>query len=184
MKDVIFFDIDTQYDFMHKDGRFYVPDAEKIIPNLDRITEFAKDRRISVIASIDGYKFSSNKKIPGTRLSNVPSVPNKELNNEKLIKLKKKNRLIIEKQKHDVFSNPNTKKLLNNVKRAYVYGVATDYCVKAAVLGLREMGVETYVIKDAIKPVFKKNEKKYLSLFRKKGAKFLTTSELLKKKLI
>ena len=193
MKDVIFFDINTQYDFMHKDGKLYVPEAEKIIPNLQKITLFANKSKVSIVATIDLQKtkleippnFMANgyKKIPETKLPNNKAIPNKKLNNEQLKNLLEKYDIFrIFKQKLDVFSNPNTKKLLNNVKRAYVYGVATDYCVKAAVLGLREMGVETYVIKDAIKPVFKKNEKKYLSLFRKKGAKFLTTSELLKKK--
>ena len=182
MKDVIFFDIDTQYDFMHKDGKFYVPDAEKIIPNLKKITEFADKKSVSVIASIDKHEMLWQKKIPETTLNNITSVPNRKLDSKKIKKLKEKNRLLIEKQKHDVFSNQNTKKLLKDVKRAYVYGVAADYCVKAAVLGLRKIGIETYVIKDAIKPMFKKNEKKDLDLFIEKGAKFLTTSQLLKRK--
>ncbi len=199
MKQVIFLDIDTQYDFMHKEGKFYIPDAEKIVPNLERITNFVKKKKIFVIASIDNHKVSNaninpktsfkhyaaydsgQKKIPETWLKNAVSVPNKKLDDRKIEQLKEKNRLIIEKQKHDVFSNPNTKKILRNVKKAYVYGVATDYCIKAAVLGLRNMNIETYVIKDAIKPVFKKNEKKDLALFRKKGAKFLNTKQLLKK---
>lgn len=200
MKDVIFFDVDTQYDFMRKDGCLYVPDAEKIIPNLKKITQFAKRKNVFVIASADNHKMSDweiasktfpphcmygtkgQKKIPETILSNVIIVPNKKLDNKKIKQLKGKNRLLIEKQKYTAFSNPNLKSILKGTKKAYVYGVATDYCVKAAVLGLRNMGIDTYVLKDAIKPVFKKNEKKDLALFRKKGAKFLTTSQLLKKK--
>jgi nicotinamidase/pyrazinamidase len=200
MKEVIFFDVDTQYDFMHKDGKLYVPDAEKIISNLKKITDFTKKKNVSVVASSDNHRISDweiasktfpphcmqgtkgQKKIPETRLSNVVIVPNKKLNNKKIKQLKQKNRLLIEKQKYTAFSNPNLKSILKRTKKAYVYGVATDYCVKAAVLGLRQMGVETYLIKDAIKPVFKKNEKKDFALFRKKGAKFLTTSQLLKRK--
>jgi nicotinamidase-related amidase len=34
MARVIFWDVDTQYDFMRADGKLYVPDAEHIIPNL------------------------------------------------------------------------------------------------------------------------------------------------------
>ncbi len=200
MKDIIFFDVDTQYDFMHKDGKLYVPDAEKIIPNLKKITNFAKKKNVSVIASADNHKMSDleiasktfpphcmagtkgQKKILETRLSNITVVPNIKLNNKKIKQLKQKNRLLIEKQKYTAFSNPNLKSILKGTQKAYIYGVATDYCVKAAVLGLRKMGVETYVIKDAIKPVFKKDEKKDLALFRKKGAKFLTTAQLLKRK--
>jgi len=32
-----------------------------------------------------------------------------------------------------------------------VYGVATDFCVKAAVLGMQKRGVQCYVVEDAIK---------------------------------
>lgn len=184
MKSVIFFDIDTQYDFMHKGGKLYVPGAEGIIPNLRMITEFAGKNSISVIASIDSHKMLVHKKIPETKIDKAVSVPNKKLSEWQLKKILKSGNLCILKQEHDVFSNPNTKKILKNVKKAYVYGVATDYCVKAAVLGLRSMGIEAYVIKDAIKPAFRKNEKKDLELFRKKGAKFLTTRQLLKKKIL
>ena len=181
MKEVIFFDIDTQYDFMHKDGKLYVPDAESIIPNLKKLTQSAKKKNIFIVASADKH---GHDKIKETVVRGAIAVPNKKLDRIKAKKLKKVENLIIEKQKHNVFSNPNLRPILNGTKKAYVYGVATDYCVKAAVLGLRKMGVETYVIKDAIKPVFKKNEKRDFALFRKKGAKFLTTQQLLKKKVL
>ena len=200
MESIIFFDVDTQYDFMYKNGNLYVPDAESIIPNLKKLTQFAKKKNISVVASIDHYVMNSlkiasktfpldcmngikvHKKIPETRLDNATIVPNIKLDNKKIKQLKKENKLLIEKQEHNAFSHPNLKLILKGTKRAYVYGVATDYCVKAAILELRNMKIETYVIKDAIKPVLKKNENKDLALFRKKGAKFLTTQQLLKRK--
>ncbi len=182
MKETIFFDIDTQYRFMHKKGSFYVKGAEKIIPNLKRITQFAKEKSISVIATIDRHNIGGQEKIKETMLSHAISVPNKILDYTAIGQLRQKDRLLIEKQKHDVFSNPNTKKLLQSVKKAYVYGVATDYCVKEALLGLMDMGIQTYVIKDAIKSTSKANEKEYLALFKNKGAKLLTTSRLLRLK--
>ena len=197
MEDTIFFDIDTQHNFMHKDGKFYVPNAEVIIPRLKKITDFADKNRISIVASVDlqksGKKILTNyavqangyRKIPETTLPNAKAIPSNKLSSSQLKNiLEKYERFLIFKHKNDIFSNPNLKSILNGTKEAYVYGVATDYCVKAAVLGLRSMGIETYVIKDAIKPVSKINEKKAFSLFKAKGAKFLTTYELLKKKLI
>ena len=185
MKGTIFFDIDTQHNFMHKDGRFYVPDAEKIIPKLKRITDFASKNWISIVASIDlqksGVEILANyanqangyRKIPETTLPNAKIIPNNKLENGQLKDiLEKYSRFWIFKQKNDIFSNPNTKEIIKNAKRACVYGVATDYCVKAAVLGLRDMDIETYVVRDAIKPAF-----------RKKGAKLLTTSQLLSRRL-
>jgi nicotinamidase/pyrazinamidase len=202
MKEIIFVDVDTQYDFMKRKGRLYVPDAESIIPNLKKITSFAKRKKISILATCDKHKITDDeissgafpahclsgtkgqKKIKETEIKSARTVSTKKLHKKEIDKLRKENYLIVEKQKYSAFSNPNLKPLLNDVKKAYVYGVATDYCVKEVVLGLRKMGIETYVIKDAIKSVFKENEKKCLELFRKKGVRFLTTRQLLKKKSI
>ena len=43
MARVLFWDVDTQYDFMRADGKLYVPDAERLIPNLKRLTDYAWD---------------------------------------------------------------------------------------------------------------------------------------------
>lgn len=60
--------------------------------------------------------------------------------------------IIIENQACNVFSNPNTEDILRymDVDRAFVYGVATDYCVLAAVMGMRKMGIDVILIKDCI----------------------------------
>ena len=49
MARIIFWDVDTQYDFMKADGKLYVPDAEHIIPNLKRLTDYAHGDRKSVV---------------------------------------------------------------------------------------------------------------------------------------
>ncbi len=50
MARVIFWDVDTQYDFMKADGKLYVPDAEHIIPNLKRSTDYAHGTGIRLVA--------------------------------------------------------------------------------------------------------------------------------------
>jgi nicotinamidase/pyrazinamidase len=55
MANVIFWDVDTQYDFMHADGKLYVPDAEQIIPNLKRLTDYAHAHGIRIVASADDH---------------------------------------------------------------------------------------------------------------------------------
>jgi len=52
---VIFWDVDTQHDFMDHDGKLYVPDAELIKPNLKRLTDYAHDRNIHIVASSDDH---------------------------------------------------------------------------------------------------------------------------------
>jgi len=52
-KDTIFFNIDTQKDFLNSDGALYVKDAELIKPELLRLTEIADQNNIKVINTAD-----------------------------------------------------------------------------------------------------------------------------------
>jgi nicotinamidase/pyrazinamidase len=68
--------------------------------------------------------------------------------------------LYFEKEVYSLFANPNAEAVLRGLvvrmqpkPRFVVWGVATDYCVKAAALGLRERGWDTVVLTDAIAPV-------------------------------
>src|SRR5262245_11720479 len=54
-RDLVFVDIDTQFDFMDKGGSLYVPGAEEIVPNLRKLISFAKDRSVPVVASVDAH---------------------------------------------------------------------------------------------------------------------------------
>ncbi|HYU37607.1 MAG TPA: hypothetical protein VEL29_06685, partial [Gemmatimonadales bacterium] len=58
MARVIFWDVDTQYDFMHADGKLYVPQAERIIANLQRLTDYAHAHGIRIVASADDHVMS------------------------------------------------------------------------------------------------------------------------------
>ena len=63
---LIFWDVDTQHDFMDASGKLYVPDAESIKPNLKRLTDYAHERGIRIIATADDHE-------PGHReLSSTP----------------------------------------------------------------------------------------------------------------
>ncbi|MFQ6135391.1 MAG: cysteine hydrolase family protein, partial [Nitrososphaerales archaeon] len=62
MSRVVFWDVDTQYDFIYPDGRLYVKGAEDIIPNLERLTGYAQKHGIQVIGSVD-YHSESDEEI-------------------------------------------------------------------------------------------------------------------------
>src|SRR2546428_1346594 len=55
MARVIFWDVDTQVDFMKADGKLYVPDAEQIIPNLRKLTDYAHGHGVRIVASADDH---------------------------------------------------------------------------------------------------------------------------------
>ncbi|MFH1182286.1 MAG: cysteine hydrolase family protein [Candidatus Woesearchaeota archaeon] len=179
MATAIFWNVDTQFDFMRKEGKLYVPDAEKIEPMLARITRLAKEYGIKVVSTADSHDKSSHELaenpdfittfpehciygtpgaeyVPATKPENayVLDWRNKTLN-ERLV-LAKRN-IVLTKDDFDVFNkqhgSPHVEQVLELLKpkKAVVYGVATNVCVDYAVEGLLNRGIEVYVLGDAIK---------------------------------
>jgi len=133
-------------------------------------------------------------KIPETLLSqDVIYVPNEPLGCLNLDTFKnmifRAKQIVIEKQSYDVFyskenpgGNLNIDTVLNILgsEDFFAYGVYTDYCIKAAVLGLLARKKNVWIIKDAIVP-FNVNpedgEKALIEMVNgpNGGAKFITT---------
>lgn len=216
----IFYDVDTQNDFMNKSGALSVPGAEEIKPQLKLLTNFALDKKIPIIASADrhfgteayqtregelnqwGGPFPHHcmddtygaEKISETSFLQRDSSPiyiehrldgsNDEVHiGHALIEIRnpQTEHVVIEKQSYDVFTNPSAEQLMKRagVTDAIVYGVATDYCVKAAVLGMQRLGINCYVVEDAIRGVFPESTKTALEEMAAAGAKFVTTRDVL-----
>ena len=216
----IFWDVDTQNDFMNKDGALYVPDAEEIKLNLSSLTDYALNKLIPVIGSVDRHFGTEEYKqreaelsrwggpfpdhcmngTPGqvkiietnfecrdscavyleNRLDNA--LDEKHLRHA-LIEMREPQieHILIEKQHNDVFTNPNAEELLlrARVKEAVVYGVAIDYCVKAAVLGMQKRGIQTYVVINAVRGVTSEGSHSALAEMINAGAKMVTTKDVL-----
>src|SRR5215813_4490341 len=51
----VFFDVDTQIDFLFPAGSLYVPGAEKIIGNIARLNAMAASQGIPVISTMDAH---------------------------------------------------------------------------------------------------------------------------------
>ncbi|MEK6816087.1 MAG: hypothetical protein AABY09_00610, partial [Nanoarchaeota archaeon] len=60
MKSLIFYDVDTQKDFMLKSGALYVPHSEDIIENLESLTAYAQYNSIQVFGSVDRHFANDN----------------------------------------------------------------------------------------------------------------------------
>ena len=193
MKKLIFFDIDTQNDFMLPEGKLYIKGAETIIPKLQILFNFARVNNIPILSSADAHKENDKeftqfpphcvkgtkgqRKIDATTLTLTVTIPNKKSE----INIKQGTQIVIEKESFDVFSNPNTEDILKrlNPKNVVVFGVATDYCVKAAVLSLLTKKYEVMVVEDAIKAVSSETEKIAIEEMKKSGAKFIKTKEII-----
>jgi len=183
----IFFDVDTQNDFMNKDGLLYVPGAEDIKPNLKKLADYAIEHDIPIFGSSDchhGTKYFKDVELElkmwGGPFQNHCMDGSKGA--ERIEETKNSLTEEFKKQTYDVFDNNELREKLQkyNVTEAVVYGVATDYCIKAAVTGLQNIGIQCFVVEDAISGVSEETTKDAKAEMIIAGAKFIKTSDILK----
>jgi nicotinamidase/pyrazinamidase len=196
MKNIFFLDVDTQRDFMLSTGALSVPGAEKIIPKLRRLFDFAQKNQVTILSSVDAHTADDpefqhfplhcvqgsegQRKLDETLLPRPLILPNKPIDRNLLEVVRKNQQIIIEKQSLDMFSNPVSERLLRVLPpRAIVFGVATEYCVKIACLGLRRFGIHTAVVSDAIRALVPKTEKEALQEMNTAGVEFITVDVLI-----
>jgi len=194
LKNLAFVDIDTQRDFMRPDGALYVAGAENIVTNLKRLVDCAREKGIWLLSSVDTHsvddpefrqfpphcvvgtegqsKIAETTRIPYLVVKNQPDALPEEVGAE--------TQVIFETQTFDVFANPNFLQFVQqkSLTKFVVFGVATDYCVRDAVLGLRKNGFEVTVVEDAVRAIAPETEKKSLEEMKAAGVKFCTTDRL------
>lgn len=192
MSQLAFVDVDTQIDFMRPNGGLYVPKAETLDANLARLMAFARRHDIPVIASADAHapddpEFAvfpphcvsgtpGQQRIPATELGDAKVVPNQPVK----LDLAGSRHVVLEKTVFDLFDNPNAEAVLAHfgARHYVVFGVATDYCVRAAALGLRKRGFDVTVVSDAVKAVTSEGEATTLAEFAAAGIQFQSTAEV------
>jgi nicotinamidase/pyrazinamidase len=189
-----FLDVDTQVDFIEPSGKLYARGAEAIKPNLARLVAFARAEKIPLISSVDAHAerdselsqypphclrgTKGQEKLAETqspRMTFVPSAATKTLPDPRTA------HVVLEKQVFPVFGNANAAAVLAKAgaDTFYVFGVVTEVCVKAAVLGLLERGYAVRVVADAIWPIEPANGEAAKKEMVAKGARLVTTDEAL-----
>jgi len=123
----ILWEVDAQADFMLPGGKLYVPGAEKIIPNINRLVDQARQGRVVLISSADAHAPDDPefrdwpphcvKGTPGAELVPearaagqlvIPNQPDFVFPGD----LSAHQQILLEKNTLDVFDNPNTGALL------------------------------------------------------------------------
>jgi len=198
---MIFFDVDTQRDFMDSAGALYVPGAEAIRPNIERLLRAAGERRLTTISSRCAHETGDPEfKIfpphcidgePGAErvFADLPELPRQEIAADAganpQAQLQPATHYIVKKKVFDLFSN----QWLEGLRRrgdfkgepCVVFGVATDYCVRACALGLAEAGARVLLVEDAIRGVAVETTSRTIDEMRAAGVEFTTTDEVLKR---
>ena len=195
--DTILWCVDAQKDFMLPGGKLYVPGAEKLLPNIRRLVDVARDGRAFLVSHgcfhvADDPEFQTFPPhcIKGTagadfvpealsehyvRVLNEPgsSLPEDFLRNQQII---------LEKQTLDIFESRHANALLERLDRSaqfVVFGVVTEYCVRFAAKGLLERKRKVSVVSDAIETLSREAKERTLSELAALGANFVSTDEVL-----
>jgi nicotinamidase/pyrazinamidase len=196
-KDFIFWEVDVQVDFMLPGGKLYVAGAEKLLPNICKLTDAARRDEVFLVSHGDFH--SSNdpefKQFPphclkgsaGAELLPEALTDNYvRIENDPALKLpedlSKYQQIVLEKQTLDIFQTHHADALVERLGSAaefVVFGVVTEYCVSCAVKGLLQRRRRVAVVRDAIETVATEVGEKTLAEFRSLGARVVTTDEVL-----
>jgi nicotinamidase/pyrazinamidase len=198
-RDYIFWEVDVQADFMLPGGKLYVPGAEKLLPNIRKLTDAA--RRDEVFLVSHGCFHPANdpefKQFPPHCLKGTPGaefVPEAladtfvRVENDATAKLpedfSKYQQIILEKQTLDIFETQRAEELVERLGSApefVVFGVVTEYCVSCAVRGLLQRRRRVAVVGDAIETLAAEVGKSTLNELQSLGATLVSTDEILHK---
>jgi nicotinamidase/pyrazinamidase len=160
----VFFDVDTQIDFLYPAGALAVPGAERLVPALARLNRAAAERGHVVISTMDAHDENDEEFrewpphcVRGTLGQHKPAET--LLERRMLVSYRRRAfdvdgaaQVILQKRSVDCFTNPNLPELLERLgaERYVVYGVATEVCVWHAVAGLLKTGARVELVEDAV----------------------------------
>src|SRR5205085_1760741 len=191
--DVIFWEVDTQADFMFPGGKLYVPGAEKLLPNIRKLTDAARRDEVFLVSHgcfhpTDDPEFQQ---FPPHCVKGTPGaefVP--EALTERFVRLENRatnqlpadlsnyQQIVLEKQTLDIFQTHHADALverLGDTPEYVVFGVVTEYCVSCAVKGLLNRKRRVAVVSDAIETLDPRVGAQTISDFRNLGARMVTT---------
>ena len=200
-RQIIFWNVDTQADFMQPGGKLYVPGDEKLLSNLQRLTDVARAGRVFLVSDVcvhnpDDPEFQRFPPhclrgtpgaaiVPEARATKFYAIPNR-VGVKVPSDLSKVQQVILEKQTLDVFDNPHTETVIQRLKsftdanaKFVVFGVVTEYCVRLAGKGLLERDRRVALVADAIETLHPAEGRKTLDELAKMGAEMITTDRAL-----
>ena len=198
-QDFVFWEVDVQRDFMLPGGKLYVAGAEKLLPNIRKLTDAARRNEVFLVSHGDFHspndpefkQFPPHcvKGTPGAdllpealadKVVRIENIPDAKLPDD----LFSHQQIVLEKQTLDIFQSLHADELVKRLgDRAefVVFGVVTEYCVGFAVKGLLQRERRVAVVQDAIETLAAEVGEKCLGELQTLGARMVTTDEALAK---
>jgi nicotinamidase/pyrazinamidase len=196
-RNVIFWEVDTQADFMLPGGKLYVPGAERLLPNIRKLTDAARQGRVFLVSH--GCYHTNNdpefkifpphcvKGTPGSayvpealtdKVITIPNEPAAALPRD----LSHYQQILLEKQTLDIFESRHADELVKRLPKDaefLVFGVVTEYCVRLAAKGLIERVRRVSIVEDAIETLKAEDGQRTGTELQALGATFITTDQAL-----
>jgi nicotinamidase/pyrazinamidase len=188
----VFFDVDTQLDFLYPAGALYVPGAESIVKQIAALNRYAAGHGIPVVSTMDAHTeddpefrawpphcvagTAGQQKPASTLLEPRTTIPSTLQN----FNVGDARQILLEKQSVDCFTNANLPALLDVLvaEQCVVYGVATEICVRNAALGLLKSGRRVQVVTDAVRSLDDRKCSQFFQELAAAGGERVTAYEI------
>jgi nicotinamidase/pyrazinamidase len=194
---IIFWEVDPQADFMLPEGKLYVPGAEKLLPNIRRLTDAARQGRVFLVShgcfhTPDDPEFkifpphcvqgtAGSDFVPEALTDKVVRTPN-DAHAKLPSDLSAYQQILLEKQTLNIFESLHADALvhrLGNRAEFLVFGVVTEYCVGFAAKGLLQRGRRVALVRDAIATLKPEDGDKTIAELQQLGARIITADNAL-----
>jgi nicotinamidase/pyrazinamidase len=188
----VFFDIDTQIDFLFPAGSLYVPGAERLIPALGHLNRYAAAHGIALVSSTCAHAEDDPefRQWPAHCVAGTTGQlkPTETLLEKRAVvgiapgeyPVEEAQQILFEKNQLDITTGPNFYPLLKRLEASHyiVYGVVTEYCVRFAALALLATGTPVSLVTDAVETLRAQDSQTTLSEFTSRGGRLTTVAEV------
>ena len=172
-----FFDIDTQLDFLYPAGALYAPGCERVIPWVAKLNAYAVAHRIPLLSTTCAHTEDAGE------FKVWPSHCVKHCLGQRkpAATLVGEGQIILEKNELDLFSNPETDRILERfgIADCCVYGVLTEYCVRLACMGLLSRGKKVSLVREATAHLSAEEARQTEDAFRAAGGTIISFEDCL-----
>ncbi|MEW6475392.1 MAG: isochorismatase family cysteine hydrolase [Actinomycetota bacterium] len=203
----VFWDVDTQVDFMLPSGSLAVPGAEALRPNLGRLTDAARAARVTIVHTADDHdphdpEIAADPDFVETfpahclrgtagaeRLPETAPAPGAidippDGAGVDLAAAASASEVVLRKNRFDAFSNPAAAPLLRTLapERVVVYGVALEVCDRYAVEGMLALDpdFEIVLVEDAVAALDPVKGAALIEEWCQRGVRIASTDEVLR----
>jgi nicotinamidase/pyrazinamidase len=202
----LLWDVDTQVDFVHADGKLAVPGAEEARPAMARLVRWAREADVVHLATADDHELVDPEISDDADLETTfpPHCLRGTPGAAKIIETQQvdpfpvgltpypprlarelvsgRRELLVLKKSFDAFTNPNLDHVLEALdpSEVIVFGVATDVCDDAAITALLHRGRAVAFVEDAASGLSEERVEACLSRWRSAGVRFTTSEEIVR----